>query len=82
MVSSLVAAITGRRSSRKNPKNFDPDPPFDPPLGVKAEMLKTEMLKIQDQPTLCSPMKTGSNSAEFVQRILSTRLYPAAHLIG
>jgi hypothetical protein len=45
-------------------------------------MLKTEMLKMPDQPTLCSPVKTGSNSAEFVQRFISTRLYPAAHFIS
>ena len=44
-------------------------------------MLKPEMLKLATQSTLCSPVKTGSNSAELVRRFISTRLYPTDHLI-
>jgi hypothetical protein len=75
MVSSLVAAITGRRSSRKNPKNFDPDPPFDPPLGVKAEMLKTEMPENAGSTDPLLPRENGLQ-----QRPICSD--PAAHRIG
>jgi hypothetical protein len=43
-----------RRGALQNILEYsEPDPPFDPPLGVKAEMLKPEMLKLATQSTLC-----------------------------